>query len=359
VLLHSPARPAVNMSPRNSRQSTSSSSSRSSNSISNPNVFSDDYALEPLDTHVTSPFDADDDPTPTCAHPPSMSRKPVGSRDVTSPMPNRTSSGASNTFSDVHRASSTSSRFSMPRSLSPYVGATGPSHPYGMYPQITRTSSIASASTVRPVERAFIAPGGPEHPYAMYPQNTVPEEDDVSLAQASIPLGFPGMGQQYQRIAETRRDDIADIVGSDGHVEELPPYTRYADELAPKERPASLRGVTLPPVVHQDVPMSPRSSRTRFSVTGVEMNSATSRDLGSDSSGSFKEKIKQKSKQRVCGGLPFWFIFVIVGVLLLGVVIGAIIGGVVGSRKGAIANGDSESLQNSSYVDRPSCIACD
>jgi hypothetical protein len=233
------------------------------------------------------------------------------------------------------------------------VGATGPSHPYGMYPQITRTSSIASASTVRPVERAFIAPGGPEHPYAMYPQNTVPEEDDVSLAQASIPLGFPGMGQQYQRIAETRRDDIADIVGSDGHVEELPPYTRYADGLAPKERLASLRGVTLPPVVHRDVPMSPQSSRTRFSATGVELNSATSAELGSDSSGSFKEKIKQKSKQRVCGGIPFWFIFVIVGVLLLGVVIGAIIGGVVGSRKGAIANGDSESLQNSSYVDGP------
>lgn len=365
------------MSRRDSPQSTSSSGSTSSIRVCNPNVFSDDYALEPVDTHEVSPFDADDDPTPTSTsatpslhtaasmsrqlspdsatsasiQPPSMSYKPPGRRDVASPVLNRTASTASNTFSDIHRASSTSSHFSMPRAQSPYVGATGPSHPYGMYPQITRTSSIASASTVRPVERPFVAPRGPEHPYAMYSQSTVPEEDDVSLAQATIPLGFPGMGQQYQSGAETRRNDIADIVGSDGHIEELPPYTRYADEVAPKERPSSIHAVNLPAVVPQEVLSSPQSPHAQDLIDALELNSASTRNTCSDSSGSFKEKIRQKSKQRVCGGLPFWFFFVITGVLLIGVVLGAIVGGVIGSRKGAVPNASTGAYENSSYVE--------
>ncbi len=374
MLLHSP-RPALTMAPRTSRQSTSSSGSRASDHMSDPDIFSDEYALEPLDIPETSPFDADDDGAPTSAHPSlhtatsvsrpisldsttsnstpptSISFNVPGLRDAVSTIPNRSASSASNTFSDVHRASSTSSHFTMPRSQSPYVGATGPSHPYGMYPQITRTSSIASASTVRPIERPFVGPSGPEHPYAMYLQNTVPEEDDVSLAQATIPLGFPGMGQQYQRGAETRRDDIADIVGSDGHVEELPPYTRYVDETAPKERPPSVHNVALPAVVPREIPTSPQSSHSPFSDNGVELGPAVSKKVESDSTGSFKEKIKQKSKQRVCGGLPFWFIIVIIGVLLLGVILGTIIGGVIGSRKNALANAAADSAQNSSYVE--------
>ena len=371
--MHSP--PAVNMVLRTSSPSTSSSSSRSSNDASDPNIFSDEYALEPLDTHETSSFGANDDQTPnsssppglnttsisrpinhdsmtsTSIQPPSISHKPPGQRDAASPIPNRMVSGASNTFTDIHRASSTSSHFSMPRAQSPYVGATGPSHPYGMYPQVTRTSSIASASTVRPAERPFVAPGGPEHPYALYSQNTVPEEDDVAFGQTTIPLGFPGMRQEYQRRAETRRDDIADIVGSDGHVEELPPYTRYADETAPKERPPSIRPVAVQAVVPQEVPILPQSSHTQTTDNGFELNPAQSSNAVNDSSCSFKEKVKQKSKQRVCGGLPFWFIFVIIAVLLLGVVLGAIIGGVVGGRKSALAIAAADPYWNSSYVE--------
>jgi hypothetical protein len=360
------------MSTPNSRQSTSSSGSRSSSRISNPDIFSDEYALEPLDVPEVSPFDADDDPTPTSTShqsytTPDITRpispdqttsnpipslptayRSIGVRDVDSIIPKRSSSGASNTFSDVHRASSTSSHFSMPRSQSPYVGATGPSHPYGMYPQITRTSSIASASTVRPVERPFVAPSGPEHPYAMYTQNTVPEEEDVSLSPVTIPVGFPGMAQQ--RSAPRRRDDIADIVGSDGHIEELPPYTRYANEVAPKERRPSLDVAPAIAAAPSEVSRSPETSRTQFSETGVELNTGASRNAESDSSGSFKEKFKERSRRRICCGLPFWFMFVILGVLLFGVILGAIIGGVVGSRKGALSNHAADALQNTSYA---------
>jgi hypothetical protein len=372
--LHSPHTQAEDMSPRNSRQSTASSRSRSSSCLSNPDVFSDDYALQPLDTRQASPFDAEDDPSPvspisslhttasisrtisrestaaTSIQPPSASYKPLGHPNVASLLLNRSASSASNTFSDVHRASSTSSRFSMPRAQSPYTGATGPSHPYGMYPQITRASSIASASTVRPAERPFVAPSGPEHPYAMYSQNTVPEEDDMSLPPATIPVGFPGMGQRYQTGAETRREDIADIVGPDGHIEELPPYTQYADGIAPKETPSIIHVVSLPAATPQNAPTSPQSPQTHFVANELEMNSTSSKNTDSDSVGCFKEKIKQRSRRRVCCGLPFCFCFVIIGVLLIGVVLGAIIGGVIGRRKGDVTNGPPDANHIPSYV---------
>lgn len=362
----------LKMSPRASWQS-SSSSSRSSNRVSNPDIFSDEYALESLDMPETSPFDVDDDLTPTSSDPssqnppsicnsispllatsrpvqsPSKTYNPLGPRDVVSSTPNRSVSRASATLSDMHRGSSTSSHFSMPRAQSPYAGATGPSHPYAMYPQVTRASSIASASTVRPIERPFVAPSGPEHPYAMYPQNTVPEEDDASLAPATIPLGFPGMGQQYQRRAQTR-DDIADIVGSDGHVEELPPYTRYADGAVPKQRSSSVRAAAVPTELSREASLLPQSSHVQHAGDDVELNTTVSGNTDSNSSGSFKEKVRQQSRQKICCGRPCWFFLIIVAVLLVGVIIGAAIGGVVGSKNGAEEGGVTAEPQNTSYA---------
>jgi hypothetical protein len=96
-------------------------------------------------------------------------------------------------------------------------------------------------------------------------------------------------------------------------------------------------------------PQSSQSSHIQHSESNAELNPTTSRSAGSGSTGSFKEKIKQKGKQKACCGLPCWSIFVIIGVLLLGVVVGTIIGGVVGSREAARANGDAESFQNLRY----------
>jgi hypothetical protein len=241
----------------------------------------------------------------------------------------------------------------MPRAQSPYVGATGPSHPYGMYPQITRASSIASASTVRPAERPFVAPSGPEHPYALYSQNTVPEEDAVSLNPATIPVGFPGMGQQYQGAAETRREDIADIVGPDGHIEELPPYTRYADENAPKETTSSIHVVSSPAAVPQDDAPSPQRPQIHCLENGVELNSPLSRNTYNDAKGGFKEKIKRKSRQRVCCGLPLC-LFAIIVVLFSAIVLGGIIGGVIGKQNSHGTNASSGANLPPSYVETQS-----
>jgi len=211
-----------------------------------------------------------------------------------------------------------------------------------MYPQVTRNSSVTTASTVRPAERPFVGGAGPEHPYAMYPQNTVAEEEDTSLPVPGLPVGFPGMGQNYQRRLRQEGEDVADIIGPDGHTEQLPPYSRYPDYAAAKSgvvEPASALDVP-DATVSADPPMSPQSrmsSRTMFSETNVELNTAAARTADNDASGSFKERLKKKGKRRVCCGIPLW-VFGLFLFVLLGIVIGGVIGGVVGSQRGAASS---------------------
>jgi hypothetical protein len=122
----------------------------------------------------------------------------------------------------------------IPRSESPYQGPSGPSFPYQMYPQDVRparSASIATASTAPLAESIYNGPSGPTHPYQMYPQNTVPVADGAeTLTPAPIPVGFPGTADNYQRRIGPEGEDVADMIGPDGHTEQLPPYTRYPDE---------------------------------------------------------------------------------------------------------------------------------
>ncbi|KAH8666700.1 hypothetical protein BX600DRAFT_436087 [Xylariales sp. PMI_506] len=121
------------------------------------------------------------------------------------------------------------------RAESPYRGPSGPSFPYQMYTQDvrpTRTASMATTATVPVSERSYHGPSGPTHPYQMYPQNTTPgtDDDDESVAPAVIPVGFLGSTDNYQRRIGPEGEEIADMIGPDGHTEQLPPYTRYPDE---------------------------------------------------------------------------------------------------------------------------------
>lgn len=120
----------------------------------------------------------------------------------------------------------------------PYEGPSAPSHPYQMYSQnpsrLDRTMSVTTTSstpTTRP-ESEYNGPRGPAHPYSMYPQN--PFTDTSSQAAAStvpaIPVGFANNADPYQRRLGPEGEEIAGIIGPDGHTEELPPYTRYPDE---------------------------------------------------------------------------------------------------------------------------------
>ena len=315
-----------------SRRSSASAASMSrpmSLTIPNPDVFSDDYAID--GSPNTSPVDSiqhssehlplgrsqprssvPTQPLASSSRPNSTFKRPL--QDASS-IPYRAVSTISHAESSTQRASSTSSRFSMPpRSQSPYIGPTGPSHPYALYPQVTRASSIASESTIRPLERAFVAHAGPEHPYSMYPQNTVPEEDNP------IPIGFPGLAGSYRtRIAD---QEVADIVGVDGHVESLPPYSRYAENAVPKI-------ITEP--VPTELPHPSMSPMSQHTDSGVELNMGASRAAGVVGE---KTTWKARAQRRAWLGLPCWALLLVVALILLAGTLGGIIGGLVGQDRG-------------------------
>jgi hypothetical protein len=141
----------------------------------------------------------------------------------------------------AHRASvsSTGSFATTSNGENPFE--TGPSHPYGMYPQNTmaRTASVATSSTEQPPSRPMSL-HRPTHPYAMYSQSGLDEGLDeappaepmhpqLPPIQTAIPLGFPGLSAGYHRVLGPDGEE-QDIIGPDGHTEQLPPYSQYPDE---------------------------------------------------------------------------------------------------------------------------------
>lgn len=118
---------------------------------------------------------------------------------------------------------------------------TGPSHPYGMYPQHTmaRPLSIATTSTERQPHRSMSLQR-PTHPYAMYSQSGLADEEPVEALEepaqppappvlTAIPVGFPGQSTDYHRVLGPDGEE-QDIIGPDGHTEQLPPYSRFPEE---------------------------------------------------------------------------------------------------------------------------------
>lgn len=276
-------------------------------------------------------------------------------------------SEASDLTSGPQRTLSTSSTFIMPRTQSPYQGATGPSHPYGMYPQdigMTRTPSTATHSTIGMPERSYARTNGPAHPYGMYSQNTVPEGDvsPIAVQNPSIPVGFPGLGQNYQRRLGPEGEEAADIIGPDGHTEQLPPYTRYPDGVAPKPTPPTLTNTIVSPPnpgFSQDTLQSTQSplSATRSNTSdasGTRLNVAAAGAANQpDESGSFKERWTEKGKRRMCKGkLPIWLVVVIMIVLLFaGALLGGLIGRVIGRRRAEQnEQAAAQALQTTAYV---------
>lgn len=125
--------------------------------------------------------------------------------------------------------SSTASFATTTPSESPFGNA--PSHPYGMYPQhtMTRNSSIATTST-QPQPQRSLSLQRPTHPYGMYPQNVVVEDEPpMPQVQNAIPVGFPGINTGFHRQLGPDGEE-QDIIGPDGHTEQLPPYSRYPEE---------------------------------------------------------------------------------------------------------------------------------
>ncbi|OAA61160.1 hypothetical protein SPI_05184 [Niveomyces insectorum RCEF 264] len=114
----------------------------------------------------------------------------------------------------------------------PYRGPSGPSFPYQLYTQdvrVARTADGSTTSTPAPSESPYSGPRGPTFPYTMYPQNTMAGPSSVSVPGVPI-VGFPGMPVNYQRRVGPDGEDVGDMIGPDGHTEQLPPYSRYPDD---------------------------------------------------------------------------------------------------------------------------------
>jgi len=238
----------------------------------------------------------------------------------------------------------------------------GPSHPYGMYPQGTmpRSPSIATQSTARVAHRHSnsLRRNGPQHPYALYPQGVSEdididddEEDDDMAPNNPVPVGFPGLGQSYQRRLGPDGEE-QDIVGMYGHTEQLPPYSRYPEDgpekvplLAP-EAPSALHSRA--PVAGSDPTMDlmhthiqpqptqhPQSmtdaSNLRagrpHSMASMERMHSNSPEDSVLSNKSWKEKSWQEKRKTKFCGVPFWLI--LLAAFVLGF-IAAVIGGVLG-----------------------------
>ncbi|KAH8663055.1 hypothetical protein BGZ60DRAFT_380001 [Tricladium varicosporioides] len=249
------------------------------------------------------------------------------------------------------RSSSVSTETAYVRTESPYQGPSGPSHPYQMYPQesrLARTASMATTSTApAPVadRTTYMGPSGPTHPYGMYPQNIVPEaESSSSSTTVPVPVGFPGLNNNYQRRLGPDGEEIADIIGPDGHTEQLPPYTQYPDEaFARKTRP----NVVVPAVAAAAAP-SPvpgaggigLATRNPEFASQEDLNSPQSRQsVMSDFSNhqvniaatSAAEKPQLKkwqviARRKVYGIVPIWvFVLIAIVFILFGIILGTVL----------------------------------
>jgi hypothetical protein len=279
--------------------------------------------------------------------------------DEESPL-QRTPSG---NFISVRRSvSSASSNQYAGQSTSAF--APGPSHPYAMYPQgtVARTPSAATNSTSRPSRHSTTryAPG-PQHPYSLYPQGISDDPDDSSdpYSQNPVPVGFLGLGQQFQRRRGPDGEE-QDILGEYGHAEQLPPYTRYPEDGPEK---AALLGVPNPPgplhsrapvlgsdpgmsLMHE--PLRPQESMTDESNLQRQNSrmSRMSRDPEAPngegysaqdsllSKKSWSDKSwSEKRKTRVCGMPCWWFILMVGAAVFVGAILGGALGGFAAGQK--------------------------
>lgn len=259
----------------------------------------------------------------------------------------------------ISRVSSVSTTSPFVDPEDPYDGPSGPSHPYQMYPQdvrVVRTASLATTSTAPISERSYNGPRGPAHPYGMYPQNTIPEADGIPnrTAQGNITVGFPGTTDNYQRRIGPDGEDVADLIGPDGHTEQLPPYTRYPEETYNRKA----LGIEAP----QPAPVQPMLAIPGAGGIGMATRNpefASTEDLGDLNSPQSRQSVRSfasegsqreltattrpnneiidekdslkdwqvTAKRRVWGIVPCWAIILASIVLvLMGVILGAVIG---------------------------------
>ncbi|KAK4928838.1 hypothetical protein LTR66_016198, partial [Elasticomyces elasticus] len=263
----------------------------------------------------------------------------------------------------LSRSASTASQISIPQAQNPYTGSERPQHDHQMYSQVYRNPSISSMSTMRAVqETSFVTPGGPSHPYHLYPQNTVAEDDEDNTA-GGIPLGFPGH-VRFQQAGDASSNEMGEIMAFNGHLESLPPYSRYADNtvakgnmdeinrqmlsraasrvsMAPSLRPpSSIAPSTAIGAAATVVASSHNDSSTLLPTQADPEVNSVEQDARKEG---WKDIWKEKAKKKTFFGLiPLWGLTFIIFVLVCVVIAANLLGILIGRKQGkqyAYANG--------------------
>ena len=228
--------------------------------------------------------------------------------------------------------SSTVSSDVIVRPESMYQGPSAPSHPYQMYPQqarLVRTASVATTSTAQVSEMSYTGASGSAIAHSDRGDQSVP------VMPSAPPVGFPGRNDNYQRRLGPDGEEIADLIGPDGHTEQLPPYTQYADEaIARKTRPnvqvlvpgAGGMGLATrnPEFASRDDLSSPQSQQLPApSITSerqltTPMTEATEKPR--------MKKWQQIARRKVCGIIPIWvFVLIAMCFVLFGIILGTVL----------------------------------
>ncbi|KAG5981192.1 hypothetical protein E4U55_003200 [Claviceps digitariae] len=287
--------------------------------------------------------------------------------------------------------SSSASSSTLPDSQ--YSGAIQPSHPYQSYPQRTYSNATSSTGPLNSGE-TYGEPRGPTHPYTMYTQSTATPEDS---SQQSIPVGFNGMGNGYRRQLGPDGEEAGDLIGPLGHMEELPPYTRYPDETyvpKPATQTAAVTPITPPDAnttndVALTVPSPTRpipgaggiglaTRNPEFSSTEDDLPSAAQRTGPARSVHSVESyhqvngaarkltekpaqgKWQRRAKKKLWGVVPYWAICLLLsGIVIMGIVMGTVIGTIMTRQNQSPSskdksNGQKQILNNVQFLqDRP------
>ncbi|PNS13813.1 hypothetical protein CAC42_3306 [Sphaceloma murrayae] len=217
----------------------------------------------------------------------------------------------------------------------------GPSHPYEQYTQntssLTRSPTAPSTITAQTTGRQSLH--GPSHQYNMYPQNVEEDIDDTQSQvgpNQNIPLGFP---PTLLNVSTYRHD-------SDNLSEQLPPYSEYPEDGAPKH-------VTVPPRIDEvsptsDIMLTPRDPQSMSDANrGVDPMSSDE-EFGSASEKKWKDKTwKEKRKTRFCGVAFGW---IVLGAGVLGFIV-IVLSATIGGFFGAQAKAESKKANDDTLID--------
>ncbi|KAL3962679.1 hypothetical protein ACCO45_004202 [Purpureocillium lilacinum] len=207
--------------------------------------------------------------------------------------------------------------------------------------------------------QSYHGPRGPTHPYALYTQNTTTnEEPEEQTPPNHIPVGFTGMGASYRRQIGPDGEEAGDLIGPLGHLEELPPYTRYAEDSFARKSPEPVANLSPSPV--QPIPgaggigiatRDPEFSSTEddLGMPSRPVSRSESHHEVNTAAREYSEKKtmtkwQRRARRKLWGIVPYWSIFLLlVSIVIMGIVMGAVIGTVlVGHNRDNGSPGDEQ-----------------